>query len=235
MFLFLLHSAPLHLAIISENSDMIDLLLEQPDLDTNLRTSDDKCALQLALMPPYTNGPPFDLARRLIEKGARSNHNSVDNGDSILQTLARAEQEEAAVFLTEHANLNHINRDGLTALHIACEKGLPKLVEALLEHGASPNVQSGLTDMKTALHYAVESKNAEILNVFVNLKNSEKEGNEKPDFNLKTANGDSPLSLALKKAKDLVPILIQGGADVNARNGQDLTLLHQSILQEDAE
>lgn len=36
-------------------------------------------------------------------------------------------------------------------------------------------------------------------------------------------------------AKELVPILIQGGSDVNVRNGQDLTLLHQAILKEDAE
>jgi rabankyrin-5 len=34
--------------------------------------------------------------------------------------------------------------------------------------------------------------------------------------------------------KDLVPILIKGGADVNARNGQDMTLLHQAILKEDS-
>lgn len=216
---------------------MIDLLLEQSDLDTNLRTSDDKCALQLALLPPYTHGPPFDLAKRLIEKGARSNHNSTDNGDSILQTLARSGQEDAAVFLTEYANLNHINREGLTTLHIACEMGLPKLVKALLENGASPNIQSGITDMKSALHYAVDSKNKEVLQAFVDFKNADKEGAEKPDFNLKTANGDSPLSLALAvdEVKDLVPVLIKGGADVNARNGQDLTLLHLAILKEDAE
>lgn len=205
-----------------------------PNIDTNLRTSDDKCALQFALMPPYTDGPPFTLAARLIEKKARSNQTNAENGDSILQILARTELEEAAIFLSEHANLNHINREGFTALHIACQKGLFKLVAALLKYGASPNIQSGIAESKTALHFAVENDHIDVLQVFVERQNEE--GNEKPDFNLKTADGDSPLSLALSLGrKSLVSILIKGGADVNARNGQDLTLLHQAILKEDAE
>lgn len=212
---------------------MIDLLLNVPAIDTNLRTSDDKCALQLALVPPYTDGPPFALAARLIQKGARTNQSNPENGDSILQTLARAELEEAAVFLSEHANLNHINREGFTALHIAAQKGLSKLVEALLKNGASPNIQSGITELKTALHFAVENDSVDVLQVFVNHQQS---NGERPDFNLKTADGDSPLSRALALVrKSLVPLLIAGGADVNARNGQDLTLLHQAILKEDSE
>lgn len=234
MGLICICSTPLHLAIVSGNSDMIDLLLEHPDVDVNLRTSDDKCALQFALMPPYTDGPPFDLAARLIQKGARSNPSTSDNGNSLLQLLALSELEDAAVFLSESANVNHVNRAGLTALHIACQNGLPKLAKALLEHGASPNIQSGIGEMKTAIHYAVEGKHQTILEVFVDAQANT--ATEKPDFNLKTVDGDSALSLALKfDAKDLVPVLIKGGADVNVRNGQDLTLLHQAILKEDAE
>lgn len=109
-------------------------------------------------------------------------------------------------------------------------------MEALLKNGASPNIQSGIGEMKSALHYAVENKNLDLIRVFVAQKENAKDNEEKTDFNMKTIDGDSPLSLALiMDAKEIVPILIQGGADVNARNGQDLTLLHQSILKEDAE
>lgn len=228
------YSTPLQLAIISGNTEMIDLLLDIPDIDTNLRTTDEKCALQLALLPPYTDGPPFSLAARLIEKGARTNQTSSENGDSILQLLARTELEEAAVFLSQHANLNHINREGFTALHIAAQKGLSQLTEALLKNGASPNIQSGIAELKSALHFAVENDHADVLQVFVD--QNQADAGEKPDFNLKTADGDSPLSQSLALGrKSLVSILIKGGADVNARNGQDLTLLHQAILKEDAE
>jgi rabankyrin-5 len=59
---------------------------------------------------------------------------------------------------------------------------------------------------------------------------------EKPDFNIKSTSGDSPLSLAMSlRRNDLVPLLIKGGADVNARNGRDETLLHQAIIKESPE
>lgn len=215
---------------------MVDLLLELPNLDTNIRTIDDKCALQLALMPPYTTGPPFKLATKLIEKGAQSNQNNDESGDSILQLLIKSKLEDSAVFLSKYANVNFVNRDGLTALHLACQNSLSKLVKALLENGASPNMKSGIGEMKAAVHYAVENKSVNVIRVLVECREIGPSDAEKPDFNVKTIDGDSPLSLALTMdAKEMVPILIQGGADVNARNGQDLTLLHQAILKEDAE
>lgn len=215
---------------------VVEHLLKLTSLDTNIQTNDDKCALQLALMPPYTTGFPFELASKLIEKGARSNQNNAESGDSILQLLIKSKLENSAIFLSQHANVNFINRSGLTALHLACQNGLTKLVEALLKNGASPNTQSGIGEMKSALHYAVEYKSVDLIRVFVAQKEKAADNEEKTDFNMKTIDGDSPLSLALTMdAKEMVPILIQGGADVNARNGQDLTLLHQSILKEDAE
>lgn len=221
---------------MSENTKIVEQLLELPDLDANIRTNDDKCALQLALMPPYTNGPPFSLAAKLIEKGARSNQNNEESGDSILQLLIKSKLEDSAIFLSQHANVNFVNREGLTALHLACQYNMAKLVRALLENGASPNMQSGIGEMKSALHYAVENKSVDAIRVLVEFKENATDDAEKPDFNLKTVDGDSPLSLALMlEAKELVPILIEGGSDVNARNGQDLTLLHQSILKEDAD
>lgn len=226
----------LHLAIMSGIVKVVEQLLEIPSLDPNIRTNDDKCALQLALTPPYTTGPPFDLATKLIEKGARSNQNNHESGDSILQLLIKSNLEESAIFLSQHANVNYINQAGLTALHLACQNGLSKCVKALLDNGASPNMQSVIGGMKAALHYAVEKKSIDVINVLIDFKENAPENVEKPDFNLKTVDGDSPLSQALiMDAKELVPILIKGGADVNARNGQDLTLLHQAILKEDAE
>lgn len=226
---------PLHLAIMSHHSEMIDLLLDRQDINTNLRTNDDKCALQFALIPPYTDGSPFQLAKRLLEKGADPMHLFVDNGNSLLQVLARADLESACLFLVEHSDLNHCNTSGLTALHIASQMGLSDLTLALLQNGASPNIQSDIPEKKTALHFAVDSHNQSIIEIFVQHK-QDCGTNESPDFNLKNNDGDSPLSLALSLGKNsLVPILIKGGADVNARNGQDLTLLHQAIMKQDAD
>lgn len=185
-------------------------------------------------MPPYTGGPPFRLASRLLDKGARPNQCTANNGDSLLQVLTKLDHEEAAVFLSEHADLNHTNNLGLTSLHIACQNGQTKLVKSLLDYGASSNSQSGVAEMKTPLHLAVEANQVEVIETIV--RHKEGNTNEGTDFNLKTVDGDSPLSLAMVRGYNrLVPILIQGGADVNARNGQDLTLLHQAILKQDSD
>lgn len=217
---------------MSANTKIIEQLIELPELNVNIRTNDDKCPLQFSLMPPFTKGPPFTLASKLIEKGARSDQNNAESGDSILQLLIKSKLEDSAIFLSQHANVNFVNRAGLTALHMACQHNMAKLVKALLENGASPNMQSGIGEMKAALHYAVESKSIDVIRVLVEFKENTEDNGEKPDFNLKTVDGDSPLSLALMlEARELVPILIKGGADVNARNGQDLTLLHQAILK----
>lgn len=229
------------MAICSGHTALIDLLLACTELDVNVRTVDDKCALQFALMPPSTDGPPFRLAERLLTShGARPNQPNGDTHDSLLQQLARAALTDAACFLVPFVQLNHINRAGLTALHIACDVGLPRLVTALLAAGASPNLQSGIMECRSALHFAVQCSSAalalEVVQAIVEHSVAFGGSGERPDFNLKNTDGDSPLSLALSLGRNaLVPELIRGGADVNARNGQDLTLLHQAILKEDAE
>lgn len=220
---------PLHIAISSDHEQMIDLILQTNDLDVNLRTNEEKCALQLALSK--NSSGQFELPRRLLEKGARATQQQSETRDSLLQQLIHQSLEEAAIFLVEYSDLNHMNAKGLTALHIASQRNMKSLVEALLMKGASPNLQSSVSDMKSPLHFAVESNALDSIQVFVDKKDS----TEATDFNCKNSSGDSPLSLALSlNHNDLVPLLINGGADVNARNGQDLTLLHQAILNHDS-
>lgn len=86
-------------------------------------------------------------------------------------------------------------------------------------------------DLKqTPLHYAVKSNSESSIEDFIE---SNSEG--KVNFNIRDANGDTPLSLALSEGyKSLVPILIKGDADVNVKNGKNFTLLHQAIMKEDA-
>ncbi|XP_055853313.1 rabankyrin-5 [Episyrphus balteatus] len=227
---------PLHSAIMSGHTELVDLLLEIPEIDVNIRTNNDMCALLLSLTPPQFESGPFELAEKLLKKGARPNQVKSDTHESLLQQLASQGLQDAAIFLSDHANLNHMNGQGLTALHIASEKNLSKLVRKLLDAGASPNLQSSIAELNSALHLAVEADCPEVITEFADFKERGGDGKEAPDFNSKNASGDSPLSLSLSLNRtELVPILIRGGADVNARNGQDMTLLHQAILNHDSE
>lgn len=226
---------PLHLAIVSQHSDMIDILLECSLLDTNKRTADDKSALQFALIPPYTAGAPYTLAERLLEKGSDPNAVSTTTQDSLLHYLANNNHEDAAIFLVRHADVNCRSADDLSVLHIAAMNCLHKLVAELLKAGAHANAQSPSNDMNTAIHYAIEANSAEVIAAFVEYKRTA-EPDRQPDFNLKNSTGDTPMAYALSLGhKELVPALINGGADVNTRNSQNLTLLHQAIVKEDTE
>ncbi|EDV98551.1 GH22346 [Drosophila grimshawi] len=223
----------LHLAITFNNMVMVNLLLDVPDIDINLRTNDEKCPLELSLTA--FNKESFNLAERLLKMGANVNPLKSDTKNSLLQVLTLAGQdfENAAIFLADFANLNHLNNCGMSAVHIAVQQNMPKLVAKLLNAGASPNIQTSAAKMKSPLHVAVEVNAREIIETFANFR---KDDSEKIDFNCKDVNGDSPLSLCLALDRiELAPILIAGGADVNARNSQDLTLLHQSIINGDSE
>lgn len=221
---------PLHLAITCGHLDMIEELLKIPETDLNLVTNEGKSALLLALFSPYFTD--FSIAKRLIESGTEANE-ITDDGDNILQFLIKSGKTDAATFMCDHVNLNYKNQDHLTALHLAAKFGHAGLVKKILSCGASPNIQTGLEEMKTALHFAVEANSEEVVTAFVDFRGDEVD--EIVDYNIRCTDGDTPLSLALSlKHNDLVPLLIRGGSDVNARNGE-MTLLHQAIIKESPE
>ena len=100
-------------------------------------------------------------AKLLLAAGADVNATTPKNGTALVVAAASG-REEFAIFLLEHgADPNAADAYGVTALHYALARGiagidsvsiifrpysevppnLPKLVKALLAHGANPNVQ----------------------------------------------------------------------------------------------
>ena len=58
-------------------------------------------------------------------------------GDSLLHLAASTGGEQAGLFLTSHgAEPNHVNKHGLTPLHVSAQAGLAKLVSELLNRFA---------------------------------------------------------------------------------------------------
>ncbi|XP_053963428.1 rabankyrin-5 [Anastrepha ludens] len=224
---------PIHLAVMSGNNEMLDMLLPLPNLDINLQTRNEETALELCLLNK-TIAP--QLPTTLLKLGANANPIKGSTQDNLLQILAKESLEESAIFLADHADVNHVNGEGLTALHIATKKNLSNLVAKLLQVGTNPSIQCHLSHMSSPIHLGVEANAVDAIKKFVNHKLISSTLKEIPDFNCKDENEDTPLSLSINlKRSHLVPILIDGGADVNARNGQDMALLHQAILNNDTE
>lgn len=221
---------------MADNKPIFDLLLAQPRIDINLKTIEEHTALYFALLK-YESGDTSEDAyvHRLLEKGAQTSPIYSETGDSLLQVLVVNGAKNAAVFLTDRIDsYDHVNVKGESALHTACFKNCPSVVERLLQKGANPNLLTNELH-HGPLHYAVRSNAADCVEKFI--EHNEGLGENKRlmvNFNGRDTNGDTPLSLALNEGcKELVPVLIRGKADVNVRNGNDFTLLHQAILRED--
>ncbi|KAF5296308.1 hypothetical protein FQA39_LY12525 [Lamprigera yunnana] len=226
----------LHIAIMADNELLFTLLLSQPNLDINLKNIEEHSALYYALLK-YESGDNEEnsyVSKVLQRKDVQVNPIYSQTGNNLLQTLILAEAREAALYLCGHMqNLNHVNIEGEAALHTACLKKCKVVCEKLLSLGANPNVLTN--DLRqTPLHFAVLSNSKDCIRKFID-HNNNLEGKLSANFNLKDINGESPLSLALSQGfNELLPILIEGKADVNVRNAEDFTLLHQAILKEDS-
>lgn len=222
-------STALHIAIQADNRPIFDILLEQSATDTNLKTLDEHVPLYYALLK-YESGDDSEecYALRLIKRGAQTAALYSKSCNTLLQTLIEQEASKAVVFLCEHiSNINHVNSEGESALHLACAKNSKDVVEKILELDANPNLLTNEL-RQSPLHYAVKNNAVSCIEMFI-------KSSTEANFNARDINGETPISLALSEGfNDLVPVLIKGNADVNVRNGKDFTLLHQAILKEDA-
>lgn len=227
---------PLLLSIAHGKEDLTDLLLEQSSVNVDIRTSDEKSALEFSLTHQQQL-PPFQLAQRLLtEKNAQSNQIYTASQESLFQSMIRRDLKEATLFLAQQhgIELEHENRNGETALHLACQKNMTELVTILLQRMSTEaiNVQTA-TNQSAALHMAVQSQLTDVVQLFVDANKEE----PRVDFNLRDANGESPLKIALNAGQsELVPLLVQGGSDINERDEEsEMTLLHEVIIKEDIE
>ncbi|WAR02239.1 ANFY1-like protein, partial [Mya arenaria] len=177
------------------------------------------------------------FAAQLLRHGSNPNATEPDSGDSVLHSAAWASNEKAAIFLATHgARPNLANNKGETPLHIACEKGLTELVKILLDKGGNPNAQtkkvessmSGLpseflpegettpVSQQTPLHLALLNGHSDIVNV------------------LNDSEGQTVLGLALwSHVYEEAGRLLGAGANINERNTEGMSLLHQAIEKQD--
>ncbi|XP_047363247.1 rabankyrin-5 isoform X1 [Vespa velutina] len=220
----------LHSCISEKNKPIFNLLVASKNINLDARTNKDDTPLCLAMkIDPFKSF----FAKELLLREATPNPVYKDTGDTLLHVLIRENKEEAALFLTEYCkdNLTKTNNDGYTILHEACKIGSKQLTKVLLQHGI-PTDMVTLTTEDAPIHIAVSHFYLDIVEELLNAKGANLQ------LNLKNKAKETPLSLAIKapfkKGKDIVLALIKAGANVNQRNEEGLTLLHQSILKEDS-
>ena len=141
----------LSLSLPSSLSSFLSPFLSSSSINLELRTNAGSTALWLALTQLNSmRGESDRYAARLIERGA--NPNAIDSitGNSLLHQAALESNERAAIFLVCHsADVDHVNHQGESPMHVAAAVGLHNLVQVLLQYGADPNLQTNLKKKKT--------------------------------------------------------------------------------------
>lgn len=183
-------------------------------------------------------------AKLLLENGARANNKYFMGYEICLTPLDDVECLE--LLLDYGADPNVFNRCGLSPLMKACKDHHIPAVRTLIKHGADINaICPPLFEQKSVLQFAIQSGNIVIVNILLQkgaIMSKQGEYNfsalhtavikgrsdicrvllqYRADASERTSEGATPLMLAcstpeLKERKEIVQLLIDCGADVNA-------------------
>ncbi|CAB3376638.1 Hypothetical predicted protein [Cloeon dipterum] len=141
-------------------------------------------------------------------------------GESILHYAIKSKYLDLVQeLLRRGANVNSKCQKGKTALHVAVSINNPEIVEILLDNGAAVNAQDN--EKRTALH-CLAAKSYPAAGILQKLLE------HSADLHLKTLNGASALHLAAmwNEKPDMVKILLEKGARVNAQDDAKRNALH---------
>lgn len=194
-----------------------------------------------------------DCVRLLLDSGASPNHQYFIGYQLHVMNLENIECLE--ILLERGANPNSLNRCGISPLMKACREHNIEAVRILIKHGADINALcSPRFDQKSPIHFAIESGNLVTTEILVkegaNLKRTDKyrysplhsavlRGRadlvyflilNNAEVDERTDDDCTPLMLAagtpeLKERKDMIKILLEHGANVNA-SAQYINYMH---------
>lgn len=210
----------LHVACLGTKDDLeLVKLLVKYGADIELRDNDGGTPLHYAAINGHS-----DIVGFLIAFGAKLK--SVDNFFYLCATGKAEEVEKALAEKREYVNVQ--TDGGKTALHIACEQSNnPKLIELLIAQGANPEQEdhNGLTPLMTAVGKGHVNVVKALLKAGVNTETkNENDGSTAIFYTVKNDNG-----------VEVARILLDCGANVNAKTKDSKNTLHTVVFEENAD
>lgn len=209
-------STPLVLAITWRQSSIAKLLIDR-GCDVNLKSGK---TLATPLMQAARRMESPELIHLLVDKGARLEERNAAN-ETALEIAAKLSMKAAIEALVQRgANINAIDKDGLTPLMKMVKQSTENGVRMLLEAGADTSMRIP-TSGNTALHIAVTNSNRPAIMQLLLRHGANKEQ--------KDAAGFTPLILAASNnCGALVKFLVERGANIEAKDNNGHTALMNS-------
>ncbi|XP_032379301.1 ankyrin repeat domain-containing protein 26 isoform X5 [Etheostoma spectabile] len=157
------------------------------------------------------NGSVLSVGYELKEKDLGKVHKAASVGD-----LAKLKQ------LAKKNDINQLDKENRTALHIACASGHVEVVQFLVESKAKLNLCDNQN--RSALMKAVQCQHEHCVSILVE---------NHADPNLVDINGNTALHLAANiPSISTAVLLLEHGADINAQNKEGFTPLTVSVRED---
>jgi len=215
---------PLHSASVSKKEEMIALLVQHGGKDLTGNGPQGPSVGQGPAGDPALRGAQVfqaatagDLAtvKALILETPKFVNSKDSDGNSLLHVAAaNGNKELTDLLLEDGADVNAVALS-LTPLIVAVRHQHADIAEALLAHGARVNAAS--SDGRTALHFAVAARQANLVELLL----------ANYAYVDALSSSGTPLQVASEMGfADIAELLLDKGADVNAKGKDGFTPLH---------
>lgn len=229
---------PLHLAVSSEYSQMVELLLEN---GASVTAKDQYGNI------PLHKAPNVSITKLLLEYGSPVNTKN-NQGTTPLHRAARwigdSHKPQMKLLLLHGASVDARDNYNTTPLHVACDNfSAPWKVRVLLDNGATVNVKNsiGATPLLLAVDRTSSTSSRDIITIVTYLLDAGANPNVRKGTRVETRNrnyvsmdGETVLHIAAEKGMpEIVKLLLRAGAKPNATYDMlypgRITPLHEAV------
>ena len=201
---------PLHLAIMRNQPEMVELLLKHGANSEFTDVDRDTPMISAA------NAESMDIVKLLIKYGGSVNAVGFEGNTSLHRAVEMNNTELLVCLLGAKPRVDVQNEHGNTALLLACEFGYLECAELLMEAGAKPGVVNN--GHQNALHLSVMDGNMDIIRLLL-------ASDLNPDA--VDLSGNTALILAaFLKHESVCLHLIDRGADISLQGESGHTVAH---------
>ena len=209
-------STVLHFASALSNQEVVEFLLKSNEISVNAINH----FSQTPLIYACYDGGRLDNIKMLIQNGADIQASS-SNGSTVLHFASCDSNQEVVEFLLKSNKISvnatdNLNRTPL--MHACFDGGRLDNIKMLIQNGA--DIQASNSNGLTVIHFASRNSNQEVVEFL--LKSDKISVNAADNLNR------TPLMYACCDGGrlDNIKILIQNGADIQARDNNGSTVLH---------